>query len=376
VSVPDADVTSLVGGRLDVVIDASPLRDGRGRAGIGRCVSAMITALSTRDDLRIHPVTPPLGPPHESWAVRWLNAQPALAVARARGWGQLLHGMASEASITWPARRQVVTVQDVIPWGLPAVNPVTRRYLATQAHLIRRCAAVIVSSETVAAEATSLLGLEPERLHVVPLGVDPLFSPTQRAGDDEAIRRAGVPDGDYLLWVGSLRHHDPRKALDVLVEAAGRVPRATLVLAGAAGEESRRLQTRAVELGLRLTLTGYLADEDLAALYRGAAAVVLPSQHEGFGLPVLEAMASGVPVVATRAGNLVDLAGDAAVLVPPNDPRALASTMAKLLDDPLERQRLATAGPAVAARYTWARSAEMTAEVYRAALGMGLINPR
>jgi glycosyltransferase involved in cell wall biosynthesis len=363
-----------VSARLEVVIDASPLRDGRGQAGIGRSVSAMIAALSQRGDLRVHPVTPPLPPPHESWAVRWLNAQAPLAVARARGWGTLLHGMASEASLAWPAHRQVVTVNDVIPWGLIGLNLVTRRYLATQAHLIRRSAAVIAISDTVAAEATRVLDLEPRRVHVVPLGVDPMFSPAARDGDDDALRRAGVPAGDYVLWVGSLRRHDPRKALDDLVEAAAQLRLTTLVLVGAPGEESLRLQARADGLGLRLALPGFVADDDLAALYRGAAAAVLPSQHEGFGLPVLEAMASGVPVVAARAGNLVDLAGGAAVLVPPGDSAALAGALAGLLDNPRERQRLAAAGPAVAAQYTWSRAAEMTAEVYR--LALEAISPR
>lgn len=360
--------------RLEVVIDASPLRDGRGHAGIGRYVSAMVTALAEREDLRIRPVTPPMAPPHDSLAIRWLNAQPSLAVARARGWGTLLHGMASEASAAWPADRQVITVHDVIAWSLPGLKPLTRRFLATQAHLIRRCAAVIAVSNTVAGEAITVLDVDPQRVHVVPEGVDRLFSPTPRDGDDDALRRAGVPAGDFVLWVGSLKHHDPRKALDILVEAATRLPRATLVMVGATGEESRRLSARAGELGLRLTLPGYLADEDLAALYRGAAAAVLPSQHEGFGLPMLEAMASGVPVVATRAGNLVDLAGDAALLIPTDDSAALASALARLLDDPRERQRLAAAGPALAARYTWSKAAEMTAEVYRSALQA--ISPR
>jgi glycosyltransferase involved in cell wall biosynthesis len=367
-SVSDARAGSSVSPRLEVVIDASPLRDGRRRAGIGRYVSAMLAALSEQEGLRVRAVTPPLPPPHDSWAVRWLNAQPPLAVARARGLGRLLHGMASEVSLAWPAKRQVVTVHDVVPWGIPGLNPMTRRFLATQAHLIRRCAAIIAVSDSVAVEATRVLDLDPGLVHVVPEGVDPLFSPAPRDGDDDAIRRAGIPAGDYVLWVGSMRNHDPRKGLDVLLDAASRMPPLTLVLAGATGEESRRLQGRAEDLGLHLAVPGFVADVDLAALYRGAAAAVLPSRYEGFGLPVLEAMASGVPVVATRAGNLVDLAGDAGVLVPADDPAALAGALSQLLNDPAERQRLAAAGPALAARYTWLKAAQRTAEVYRLAL--------
>jgi alpha-1,3-rhamnosyl/mannosyltransferase len=113
-------------------------------------------------------------------------------------------------------------------------------------------------------------------------------------------------------------------------------------------------------------LPGYVPDQDLAAFYRGAALTVLPSVHEGFGLPVLEAMASGTPVVATRGGNLADLAAKAAVLVPSNDAPALAQAISQLLHDRAERARLAAAGPTTAARYTWQRTAEMTVAVYEA----------
>ena len=325
----------------------------------------MTTALAERQDVRVHSV-PPLTPtPHDSWVARWINAQPALALARLAHSGALLHGMASEASIAWAPHRQVVTIHDTVPWTLGRRNAITSRHLAAQKRRLRRCAAIIAVSDSVAAEAIERLGLDAGRTHVVPEGVSPVFTATPREDDYDARRRAGIIARDYLLWVGSLRRHDPRKALDVLLAAAQQVPSATLVLAGAEGEESRRLATLGAVLGVRLLLPGYVPDEALAALYRGAAVSVLPSTHEGFGLPVLEAMASGVPVVATQTGNLASLAGDAAVLVPANDPAALAQAINRLLHDPAERARLAAAGPLTAARYTWQRAAEMTIAVYR-----------
>jgi glycosyltransferase involved in cell wall biosynthesis len=208
-------------------------------------------------------------------------------------------------------------------------------------------------------------------VHVVPEGVDTVFTAAPSSQDEASRLRLGVPDGAYVLWVGSLRHRDPRKALDVLLEALTQVGETTLVMAGTPGDESRRVAAAAAELGLRLVHPGFVTDAELAALYRGAAVAAVPSLHEGFGLPVLEAMASGAPVVASRAGNLPDLADGAAVLVPPGDATALATAIGGLLHNPEERARLAAAGPAVASAYSWSRAAEMMAAVYREVLETG-----
>lgn len=118
-----------------------------------------------------------------------------------------------------------------------------------------------------------------------------------------------------------------------------------------------------------MELTGYVPDQTLAALYRGAGAVVIPSLDEGFGLPMLEAMACGAPVVATRTGNLPDLAGDAALLVQPGDSEGLAAAIRDVLSDSGLRQRLVSAGRRRAADFSWVRTAQATAQVYRAAAG-------
>jgi glycosyltransferase involved in cell wall biosynthesis len=360
--------TSAARNRLSVVVDASPLRDSRRDAGIGRYVASMLEALSRRDDLYVQAVTPRLRPGGDTLVVRWLNAQPGLALARARNGAALLHGMASEASLVWTPERQVVTLHDVIPWTRRIRTMPTRRYIDYQASRLRRCRAIIAVSETVGGEAIERLGLEASRVHAIPEGVGAVFGAQKGEQDAVARQRRGVPESGYVLWVGNLLHADPRKALDVLIDAMTRVGDATLVMAGAPGDESRRVGAAAAALGLRLILTGFVTDVELAALYRGAGAVAVPSLHEGFGLPLLEALACGAPVVATAAGNLRALAAKAAVLVPPGDANALADAISGLLHNPEERARLSAAGPEVAKAYSWDRAAEMTVAVYREVL--------
>ena len=352
------------------MVDASPLRDSRRDAGIGRYVASMLAALSQRHDMDLHAVAPPMDPRKDTLVVRWLNAQPGLALARPRRPGALLHGMASEASLAWPPERQVVTLHDVIPWTMDIRTMPTRRHIAYQASRLRRCAAIIADSETAGAEAIERLNLDASRVHVIPEGVDAVFSPEPGADDIATRRRLGVPDGAYVLWVGSLLRPDPRKSLDVLIKALADVLGATLVMAGAPGDESVRLAQAAGELGLRLVLPGFVTDAELAALYRGAGVAAVPSLHEGFGLPVLEALACGAPVVATTAGNLPDLAGSAALLVQPGMTLPLqapsADCCATLRSGLGSRPRVQK----VASAYSWSRAAEMTVAVYREVLGI------
>ena len=167
-----------------------------------------------------------------------------------------------------------------------------------------------------------------------------------------------------MLWVGSLRAHDPRKGIDHLLRALPGIE-AQLVLVGEGGEEADRVAREAAAGGIQVTLTGRVPDEDLAALYRGAGVVAVPSLDEGFGLPVLEAMASGAPVVASAAGNLPDLAADAAILVPAASPETLATGIQAALQDVELAARLRRLGPKRAAGFTWAEAARQTAAVYR-----------
>src|SRR5207248_4017192 len=282
----------------------------------------------------------------------------------------LVQGLASDPVLGWPLHRQVVTVHDVIPWtkSPSEVGRRTALYLRAQRRRLRRVAAVIAVSPGVASDVRDQLGVPSDRIHVVPHGVSPIFCPVESVNDAGERRASGVAADPYVLWVGSLRSHDPRKALDTIVEAMGRLDRElALVLAGATGDESGRVAGVAQRRGVRLVLTDYVSDATLAALYRGAAAALLPSLEEGFGLPALEAMACGTPVVTTRGTNTAELTGGASVLAEPGDPKSLADAIVAVLDDPRRAAELRAAALARASEHGWSATARLTADVYRAA---------
>jgi glycosyltransferase involved in cell wall biosynthesis len=218
--------------------------------------------------------------------------------------------------------------------------------------------------------------LDPARVRVTPLAADPrLFYPVgdpERIG--EARARHGVPEGPYLLSLNTL---EPRKNLDRLVRAFARLAGEegardlSLVLVGGRGWKTGALFRAIEEAGpvrSRIVLAGYVADEDLAPLYSGATAFVYPSLYEGFGLPPLEAMQCGVPVIASGTSALPEVVGDAGILVDPRDADALCQAMLEVYRDAALRERLRARSLARAARFSWERCARQTLAAYRAAL--------
>jgi len=188
----------------------------------------------------------------------------------------------------------------------------------------------------------------------------------------EVRRRDGLR-GPYILFVGNL---EPRKNLVRLIEAFGRLKaRHTLphqlIVAGKRGWLYRSIFEAVERLGLRddVIFTGYVPAEDLPALYAMADLFAFPSLYEGFGLPVLEAMACGTPVLTARTGSLPEVAGEAAWYVDPLDVEALADGMARILTDPGTRADLVDRGLLQAKRFTWAKTAAATLDIYRRTLG-------
>jgi len=360
---------------LRVLAEASCLVDARRDAGIGRYAALLLEAMGGVEGVNVEAVVPHRPPRSESRPGRWVHAQRPVVTRAWRERPALVHGLGGEPALGWPARRQVVTLHDLELWrGVRVTGGVRGAALGLYARLIeggvRRCAALLAISEVVADEAVAMLRVPRSRVHVIPHGVPPGFTAAAGERDEELRTACGVPssDGPYLMWTGSLRMRDPRKALEVLVEAvAGLGPRAVrLVMAGAPGAETRRVAALARRSQVRVVMPGHVPDATLAALLRSAAGAVVPSLHEGFGLPALEAMACGAPLVATRAGNLPALVGDAGLLVEPGSSEALLDGVRAVLGDAELASQLRAAGPARAAGFSWRRTAEMTADVYRA----------
>lgn len=221
---------------------------------------------------------------------------------------------------------------------------------------MRRAERVFTVSEWSKADILDRYRVPAERVVVTPNGIDDVFRPT-----------GAVPDGDpYLLFVGAIQpRKDPLTAIDALARLDDSF---RLVMAGPPKLAVDDVHRRIAELGLegRVDLRGYVDQDELAALYRGAQCLVFPSRYEGFGLPVLEAMASGTPVVCARAAALPEIAGDAAVLVEPGDVDGLAAGIREAL---ARRDDLVARGLARAASFRWAASAARTADVYREVAG-------
>lgn len=265
----------------------------------------------------------------------------------------------------WPAVPTVVTVHDLAPLLLPAYrrSVAARLYAAIAARATERAAAVLADSESTAADVRDHLGVPAASIHVVPLGVRAAFTAS-------GPPMPGLPPR-YGLYVGGF---DPRKNVACLLEAWVGVHAATgvpLVVAGALPADGDRFLTDPREAARRvglppdaLLMVGAVAQEDLPALYRGAAVFAYPSRFEGFGLPPLEAMACGTPVVASSATSLPEVVGDAGRLVSPDDPAAWSEAIREVLEDPVAATALREAGLRRAAAFPWSETARRTAEVY------------
>jgi len=330
-----------------VLVDADVL--GRQRTGDETYVEQLLRALpAAAPDLRFAAVTrrPDLVPEDveaihlparvQEWRMAWglprllRRIRPAVA--------HFVHSLP-----LFPAVPAVVTVQDLSFERDPSVMGRVDRWTFKRVvpRAARRAAKVLAISERTRDDLVELYGIAPDKVVVTPLACDPIFSPSQNGHED------------YLLFVGAI---EPRKDPVAAAEAAAAVGR-PLVVVGPTKDESLAAELRRRGADLR----GYVPKEELARLYQHAAALVFPSRYEGFGLPLLEAMASGTPVVATPDAALREVAGDAAVLT-----HDLVGGVRRVLAD---RERLAAASLERARAFSWEETARRTAEVYREVIG-------
>jgi glycosyltransferase involved in cell wall biosynthesis len=341
-----------------VVIDADVL--GRRRTGDETYVRSLLRELAVAqpNDLRLVAITrrPDLVPdgiepielPARSQVARMSFSVPRLLHRLRPALAHFIHALPLASPC--PA---VVTIQDLSFERDPTVMPWRDRLIfkAAVPRAARRAARVLAISELTRHDLVELYGIPEQKIAVTPLAADPVFGPDGPS-----------PNGEpYALFVGALQ---PRKEATTAIEALALVGEDApkLVLVGPDKGGRAEAEETAARLGVSIDLRGHIPQDELAALYRGAACLVFPSRYEGFGLPLLEAMASGTPVVATAAGALPEVAGGAAILVEPSDPVALAGGIERAIAD---HERLRKAGLARASRYSWAETARLTLTAYR-----------
>jgi glycosyltransferase involved in cell wall biosynthesis len=370
---------------LRVAIDYTPAL--RQTAGIGRYTRGLVDALAELDQDSVYTLFCAGQPPDRvSWPAnfaiqttrlpaRWLTA----------GWHKLRLPLSAEIlaggcdifhspDFTLPPLRKalgVVTVHDLSFLRVPqCADPGLRTFLERAVpRSLTRAARVLADSENTKRDLIELLDVAPEKISVVPAGIEPRFQPVHDAAKLAGVRaRYKLPEW-FILMVGTI---EPRKNLSRLISAYSQLRRQTglphaLVIAGKQGWLYQGIYEQVAREGLTecVLFPGFVADVDLPALYTLADLLAFPSLYEGFGLPPLEAMACGTPVVTSDNSSLPEAVGPAALLVNAEDTDGLTEAMASVLCDADLRGRLAALGRVQAARYTWPEAARRLLEAYR-----------
>lgn len=308
-----------------------------------------------------------IGPPlllHPAARILWEHSLFPLLLRRDRV--NLLHATMNVAP-WWSPCPVVVTIHDLAYLRYPQVHPLGRRlYLTAFTRLtIRRARAIVTVSQYTRLEVERFFRVPGQRIHVIYEGHDDRFRPLPREQIELFREQKGLPPR-YLLYVGNL---EPRKNLSRLVQAyarTGRPGRVPLVLAGPPGWGCASLFHLIDTLGLsgQVIFPGFVAAEELPLWYNGAEAFIYPSLYEGFGLPPLEAMACGTPVLVSTASSLPEVVGDAGLQVAPDDVDGMTEAIQRLLDDSDLRVSLRQRGLERARRFSWERMARETASLY------------
>ena len=333
----------------------------------------------------LHPVPTPFDSISEDLAKLWFE-QVSFPRACRRQDVEIAH-VPYFASPLFPTTPTVVTVHDLIPMLLPAYRGslLVRLYTLLVAVAAKRADIVLTDSEASKWDIVRLLDIPAARVRVIYLAADDIYQPVLDEHRLAAIRRKyGLPES-YLLYLGGF---DQRKNVPTLLKAFAQLAkdsrfeiresrfeirdsRVHLVMAGRLPEKGSdffpdpRPIVEKLGIGEQVVFTGWVPEEDKPALYSGARALVFPSLYEGFGLPPLEALACGTPVIASNRGSLPEIVGDGGLLLEPDDVEELAGAMEKLLNDDTLWGNLRQKGLAHAARFSWEKTARETLAVYR-----------
>lgn len=359
-----------------VLFDATPLARGHAGRGIGAVTRELIAALT---ELLSHEERPalltitgqPAPPGFATRAVRWprwpthhlpdpwpaLRLEPQLRRAAPR----LVH--ATQPELTPDGRRipTVATCYDLIPLHHPSPNPALRAAYRRYTRRLQRATHLTAISQATADALTADLGIAPEVVTVTPLGVPSAPAPA-----------GATPPGPYVLFASSIEpHKNPRLPIDAIARAPEGI---RLVMSGGwSTRRLRRLREHATAVGAagRIDWLGHVPAAQLAALRRDALACLVPSRMEGFGLPVVEALAAGTPVLAAGIPALRETGGDAATYLHPDDPDSWARAVEHLVTHPEGRGVIAERGRSRAAGFTWERTARLTVDAWQIALARG-----
>ena len=364
---------------IRVAIDTTPLIGAR--TGIGQLVAGLVDELERRPEVRIRRVAFTWKGRHEAGAQRYpIPARAAHAVwARSnRGaiewWSGPVDVVHGTNYVVPPTRRagRIVSVHDLTAVHFPQLcTPATRRHPAMVQRAVGAGAWVHCDSQFVAHEVQEWLGIGPERVRVVMPGIPAVRAHTVSSAAPPLIPElVSLGHSPFILAIGTA---EPRKDLPCLVRAFGHLaaahPELRLVHAGPPGWGSAAVDEAVAALGAsvgpRVSRLGWVNNDERDFLLANASVFVYPSLYEGFGLPPLEAMAQGIPVVATHVGSLPEVLGDAAVLVAPGDDVGLAAAIDNMLTSDVARAAAISAGHSRVTRYTWNRMGSEMITLYR-----------
>ena len=265
----------------------------------------------------------------------------------------------------------VVTVHDLSWIRYPETHPVERVEMMNRyfEKALSQSSALITDAEFVRQEVIDVFGVKPEKITAIPLGVEPMFMPRNAQETAQVLTSHGLAHGKYFLTVGTL---EPRKNLSLAIRAYSELPQSVrdqypLVVIGMKGWHSSEIERLILPLAQAgyLRQLGYVAREDLAILMAGATALIYPSIYEGFGLPPLEAMACGTPVICSNVSTLPEVVGDAGILIDPSDESALREHMQALVEDKKLWSDLSIRARDRSQRFTWNKCAQQTVDVYK-----------
>ena len=375
-----------------IAIDYTPAYEQGG--GIGRYVRELTAALALEDpvtDYRLfvagskrNQLSRPPGPNFDwrttiltpRWLARiWQRAQVPLPVEAFTGPVDLFHATDFVLPPTLPRTRSLLTVHDLSFIRVPdAASPSLRRYLeAVVPRSVKRADHVLADSRATKNDLMEFYRTPADKISVLYSAVDSQFSRvTDESALQEVLDRHGLKDLAYVLSVGTVQ---PRKNYSGAIRALSRLRDAGIDLhyavAGGGGwlEDEMYRSIRDTAMDDRVHILGFVPDEDLSALYSGARALLAVSLYEGFGLPVLEAMACGTPVITSNLSSLPEVAGDAGILVDPLDTAAISDAIMRLLTDASLRKQLVAAGSEHVKRFSWARAASQLKSIYDELLG-------